>query len=1130
MRNIWYPAWIVAFTLCTWPLATPAEDASKLLWEIGTADGATAEFALAPNRFGEFKDDALYVVGWSDPARDWPYVHPGPVDTWAGSRKHAFTIVFALDQAPVQGKSVLEVRLADTHSSRPPAVSFLINGTVFRRPTPKGAGDGSIHGDASISQPHTMQIPFSSNLLKQGANEIVITVELGCWMLYDYVALRTPDGAALGRVGTLPPKAGAAECPPLLRNENGVLMQVVRVPVRHLGDPREVQVRLDDGPAVSRTLSNGMQTVELAIPAVERAVDTKVVISSGDQVLSESPVTLRPTRQWTVYLLHHTHLDIGYTHHQSEVEQRQWTFLDQAVELGRQTKDYPPEAQFAWLPEGLWAVDSYLDRATPEQRDAFIEAVRNGTIGLDALYGNELTALCRPEELLELTGYARRLAAQYNLTINSAMISDVPGYSWGIIPALAWSNVRYFSIGPNRGHRIGYTLSEWGDKPFYWISPSGKQRVLCWIHAEGYSWFHGGPFYRQGSAGVEAPAILEYLARLEAEKHPYDIAIARYNIGGDNGPPDPGLPDFVRQWNQQYASPRIVIATAGEAFRAFEDRFGATLPEKRGDFTPYWEDGAASSALETAVNREAAERLVQAQALWAMLSPGPYPAADFEAAWRNIILYDEHTWGAHNSISEPESEFALSQWRTKQAFALDAERQSRELVQRALTPLAGDTQDVARVAVFNTTSWPRTGLVTLPADWKLRGARVVDIAGNVLPSQRLTSGELVFLVRDILPLSSTVFSLEPGDPAPLGDATAEGTHLSADGLALEVDGTTGSIVQLTQDGGANLVEASSGFGVNEYVYVAGRDPAVQQRVTSSTIQVKEPGPLVASLLIESTAPGCRKLTRELRMTAGLKQVDLIDTLDKENVYDKEAVHIAFPFSCVGSTTRIDTPFAVVRPDSDQLVGSCKNYFTVQRWVDVSSSTGGVTLATPDAPLLEVGAITCDPTVVGWLKQTKRPRSTLFSYVMNNYWETNYKASQEGPTVFRYALQPHGGYDAVTAHRFGTEQSQPLLVAPVGAGAAHSGAVAPLFNIRTGRLVCTAVKPADSGDGLIVRLHNVTQGQELLTRFFSGVEPEQMSLCDITEKPGRVVHGNTVVLPGDIATVRLPSPAKEASQS
>ena len=120
---------------------------------------------------------------------------------------------------------------------------------------------------------------------------------------------------------------------------------------------------------------------------------------------------------------------------------------------------------------------------------------------------------------------------------------------------------------------------------------------------------------------------------------------------GDNGSPDEKVADVVRDWNARYASPRLTITTTAQAFREFEQRYGDKLPEYSGDYTPYWEDGAASSALETAMNRASAERLVQAETLWAMRNPAPFPAAAFQDAWRNVLLYSEHTWGAHNSIS-----------------------------------------------------------------------------------------------------------------------------------------------------------------------------------------------------------------------------------------------------------------------------------------------------------------------------------------------------------------------------------------------------------------------------------------------------------------------------------------------
>ena len=135
----------------------------------------------------------------------------------------------------------------------------------------------------------------------------------------------------------------------------------------------------------------------------------------------------------------------------------------------------------------------------------------------------------------------------------------------------------------------------------------------------------------------------------------------------------------------------------------------------------------------------------------------------------------------------------------------------------------------------------------------------------------------------------------------------------------------------------------------------------------------------------------------------------------------------------------------MRPELDQLPGSCKQWLTVGRWADVSNRDYGVTWATLDAPLIEVGAITADKLAQSsdpalWLARLP-PSQTLFSYVMNNYWITNYRAFQSGPTMFRYSILPHGPYDPAAAQRFGMERSQPLLAA-AARGPAPDGSAVP----------------------------------------------------------------------------------------
>jgi hypothetical protein len=98
--------------------------------------------------------------------------------------------------------------------------------------------------------------------------------------------------------------------------------------------------------------------------------------------------------------------------------------------------------------------------------------------------------LSRPEELIRLFRYSTQLAGKTGVPIDSAMISDVPGYTWGTVPAMNQAGIRYFSVAPNYFDRIGDILVQWENKPFWWIGPDGESKVLVWIPFLGYATSH----------------------------------------------------------------------------------------------------------------------------------------------------------------------------------------------------------------------------------------------------------------------------------------------------------------------------------------------------------------------------------------------------------------------------------------------------------------------------------------------------------------------------------------------------------------------------------------------------------------------------------------------------------------
>lgn len=842
--------------------------------------------------------------------------------------------------------------------------------------------------------------------------------------------------------------------------------QALRLDITHYDEPVNAVISIGKQ-KINKTLSFGFNQFYLEVPLISVPKKENVQIQVGNQLIANEFFNLKPVSPKTIYLIHHSHVDIGYTHVQKEVEDLQCGHLENAIELAKISKDFPEGARFKWNVEVMWAVDSYLNKATPEKKKAFIDAVKNGWIELDGLYANELTSLCNSRELIELTESSRRIAKECGVKTESAMISDVPGWTWGMVPVLANSGIKYLSMGTNPFDRIGDIIQKWGDKPFYWVSQSGQEKILCWIHQLGYANFHTGLGYLNLPKVLKEEKIFSYLNQSNESAYPYDILILRYNIGADNGPTDKTLAQTVKEWNEKYVSPKLVISTTTEAFKKFEEKYGKEIPAVTGDLTGYWEDGAASSASETSINRRSAARMVQAEALYALLDPKSYKKDEFKDTWQKVLLYDEHTWGSWNSISEPEADFTKQQWKVKQAFALNAAKESVQLFNHILKTREKN-ENLHSIEVFNTLSWKRCGLVYLSGT--LNANSLQDTEGKKLPLQKLADGRMVFMAEDIPAWGSKVYYLkdevvQDKNPVKYGDYA-----LTSDLMNIVIDEKSGAIKKLIING-KNLVDTSKLNGLNEYFYVPGRNPENKSGIDQVKVSLKENGPVISSLLIESNAPGCKSMNREIQLIKLWGVIQIINTVDKEKVYDPEGLHFGFPFNIPNGQIHYDLAFSQPKAENNQLPGSCRNYITMENFLDISNDETGVTLVSIDAPLFEVGDIMADPKAYGWVDKLK-PTQTVYSYFMNNYWETNYCAYQQGKTNFVYLIKPHGRYNPLEAEKFGIEQTQGLI--PV---LGSDKPFVPDFELADNGIIAIYLKPVNNG--FLITLYNPSGNPETL---------------------------------------------------
>ncbi len=880
---------------------------------------------------------------------------------------------------------------------------------------------------------------------------------------------------------------------PVLLKTNSTPSQMIRLALDNLFNGRSIEIIAPHQEVMRKSLSVGGNIFFIPVGEVKSETEMPVTFSIDGKDVEQETVKLKPVIKREIYLLSYSHNDIGYTDLQPNVELKQMKNLEDALQLINRTKDYPPEARYKWNMEVIWALERFMRQATEEKRSEVVGAIKDGSIGLTALYANVLTGLASGVEMMHFTDCARRFSQDYSFPITTACISDIPGFTWGIVPVLAQSGVKYFSIAPNSGDRVGF-IYDLGDKPFYWESQSGEERVLTWIAAASYSGFHEGDLTRLGDE-----KILKMMRKLDESNYPYDIVQLPYTIGGDNGPPDPNLSDFVKRWNERYLSPQLIIATHEQMFTEFEKRYGSTLPTMKGDFTPYWEDGAFSTARETFLNRHTADRLIQSEVVWSMRSPGNFPESEYYDAWRKVVLYDEHTWGAHNSITDPDSPFVKGQWEIKKQFAVDADSISRALLVKAIS---GTSENDKAIDIYNTNSWQRTDVVFLSQEQSVIGDLVVDEKGRKIASQRLSTGELAFVAANIPPFSIKRYFVKKGKGFSKGSARLLGTTVENQSLSLTVNEKNGAIKELTwKKTDQQLENTINSTGLNHYFYVPGTNPDGAQSLINAKVRIKERGPLVASLLIEADAPGCEKYSTEIQIIDGIERVDIINHLDKTAIREKEGVHFGFPFNVPNGQLRYDVAWGIVQPEKDQLPGSCKNFFSAQNFVDISNNDFGVTCATPDASMIEIGAINAEKP---WVK-TIESSQTFYSYVMNNYWHTNYKADQEGPVTIRFSIMPHGKYKSEYAVRFGREQREPLIVVTTDASEKIRGS---LFTVEPSEVLVSSCKPV--AGGWHVQLYNASNKDQQVRILWNRSIPVTQYLSNAYENNGSEIRGDFTV--------------------
>ena len=1100
--------------------------------EIGKYDLSAHEFS------SDAQSHVVYQVGKSDWSKDWPGTQN------IGSE---YEIQFPLMKAP-HGTFVLKVSIL-AYSLRIPALQIEINGhrgVFYLHPEVS-----YLTLDPSFVPSQMLSIYISTRYLHAGSNSFVLScvdarpsgAEQNGDSGIHYDALSLTNDPHLEEAGS----PINAEVTPTIyyRQKAGHLVEVVDAILRFARPaPAGSAVLTVNGERYSANVPAmrgfGEERVQFEVPEWTGTVSGRLEIAAGQRTAMD--VSLSAARKWTLFVVPHTHLDIGYTDYQGKVAEIHARTLQEAVDLIRENPD------FRFAEDGSWNVEQFLMTRSQNNQDELFKLAREDKIGIPANYANLLTGYASLETLYRSLYYSKWLSRTYNIPFDYATTTDIPTYTGAYPSILAGAGIKYWAVGGNNVRAPILPREQWDKKsPFWWQGPDGK-KVLFW-YARWYAQINGiFGIPPQQRAGYDSLPI--FLQTYSTPDYKPDAALI-YGAQGENTDLHPELAEFATVWNHVYAYPKLQYATFADFFKYIDEHYGNDLKTYKGDMGPYWEDGIGSDAYYTAEDRHNQSLVLSAEIASTVsnsVRPDMHsPKAELDDIWRNIELYAEHTWTAGKSVSQPDSDEAVKQLAIKDNRVTQARFEVEDVSQRAMDRLADQINiSAGTFVVFNSLNWKRDALIETDMP---RNEELVDLTTRQpVPVEVLFNKEdfehVRFLASDLPPVGYKCFQKRSAAASNSNEPQADKNPVIENQYyRITVDPESGAIRSIfDKQLHRELADMHSPYKFGQYLYVTGGDGETRmirpeaQSPANLTINPARNGeylgtqktPWGYSIRLRSSDVQTPTIELEILLFDSRKRIELRYSVQKQYTTAKEGVYFAFPIGVSSPRFAYASQLGWIDPAKDLLKGASLEWFTVQQWMTALDSNMAVAVVPVDAPLASLGDINRGE----WPAEFHPKTSTIFSYAMNNYWHTNFPAGQGGNFTFRYVMTSQDHLDPVALTQLGWESMEPAELDLVSQHDKVDDPKKPLpaegasfLQIDSPNIMLVDWKLAEDGKGTILRLQETAGRPTEATVRLPHAVIGSASLCDAVEDNLRSldVTENSVRLtfsPNENLTVRL----------
>ena len=731
-----------------------------------------------------------------------------------------------------------------------------------------------------------------------------------------------------------------------------------------------------------------------------------------------------------VFLIYHSHIDIGYTERQEKIAGYQADFIRQAVDCVLDQKQ--KAAPFKFTAEGFWAIEQYLDKYGVKGEERLVDAIRTKRLEFVANYLH-FAELLNYDNLGKSLKYSADFANRNGLPCpRVAMASDINGFGWGYSQLLFDMGVENLMTCINTHHGGAPFMKPL--IPFWWRTPRGD-RILVWnglaYHKANLLGLIPGstPCGDPGIPGMlpeknefvdvvscdsyAARRIFEMVDGVKANGYKYDfLPIMGGGLYTDNNPISDNHCDIIDEFNRKYGDKiEICTATLDEFFDYLRENV-TDIPEYGGDWPDWWTDGCLASPMQTRVFRNAQRNL----RLIDKLDPNYeiVPREERDGIVNKLCLYAEHTWGHSQTYTDPYKLLVQQLDLRKDKHATDADILSSTALDRITRHIGEGEFRVDRpmtYTILNPHDFEISDTAYLSTDFWEEGHfegkkySVTDDLGREYKAQRLYTLRGAFLAINVtLPAHGSLnvkISFENGEPEKENTAifgfenefysvkwdshnvTSIINKRSGNEMLCDKSVFLGQpIYQVFRNG--NRADAA-GFG-----YSARRKPSDEIHYGRSLgLTVLSNGDVKTILRIDYDVESTKKCFTEIVLYKNRPEIEVNINMAKDLVMDPEGMYMALPIEARQGSWYLDKPGCMFKAGTN-LPKTCCDYFAFDRGYFSLGEDEMVVINSKDIPLMTIGGLKL------WDYTTEvDPHGTTFAWLLNNKWETNFRINCAG---------------------------------------------------------------------------------------------------------------------------------------